>query len=246
MSSPGHLTAAELAIVDAQGSRLAVAYAPSWLSAAAELEAEFGFAPQISITKGQPIGAYRTAAEQASLPGAAGAAFSDHTKGRAVDIGNQRSFRNINETQFIGILAKHGWHNVNTQGDRFPSEPWHFANQSSSPAAAGTLITDRPRRSTMTTRYVQIGTGGPSYGKGALCALAGDVGYPCPGNFQEYVRTGGTDRASYEFEIHGSAIPIAKADWDALRRAYTEGGSSAETAPAGTLTLELKGTATPA
>lgn len=51
----------------------------------------------------------------------------------AVDINNQRQFRNWDEGRFLAILAKWGFHNVQINGAPFPSEPWHFANQSDNP-----------------------------------------------------------------------------------------------------------------
>lgn len=142
MSSPGYLTDAELVKVDAAGNRLSRTYAPSWFAATAELEKAFGFAPIITVTNGDPVGAYRTADEQRRVSPGTSPNYSDHCKGRAVDITNQRTFRNRDQTRFLNILSDHGWRNVNTSGHAFPSEPWHFANQSATPSGAGTLITE--------------------------------------------------------------------------------------------------------
>lgn len=131
-----------------------------------------------------------------------------------------------------------------------PSEWWHFEHPSlaaSGPTYAGWPIvtefylppttTTPSRRTGMTTRFVQIGTGGSDFGKGALCALAGDAGFPGPANWQEYTRTVAdgsvNDRAAQEFKVHGPAIPISKADWPRLKKEYTtptEGGAGGLTA----------------
>lgn len=104
------------------------AYAPSLNAAFRELYLASGQAPRVKA----PLGGKRTLAQALAVPGAAGR-NSDHFKGRAVDIDNQRWFRNWNETRFLAILAKYGWHNVQINGRPFPSEPWHFANQSTIP-----------------------------------------------------------------------------------------------------------------
>lgn len=163
MSRPGEFTDAELTVVDDVGSRLAKAYAPSWLKASDELEAAFGFRPRLTVTGGQPIGGYRTTAQQESLPGAAGVQYSDHPKGRGADIANHGRFRNINEVLFLQILANNGWRNVNTAGRPFPSEPWHFANQSSNPAGGGTpIIVEEDDMNE--TKYYYKTEGGTEYG----------------------------------------------------------------------------------
>lgn len=88
----------------------------------------------------------------------------------------------------------------------------------------------KARKRNMTTRFVQIGTGGSNFGVGAICALAGDAGFPGPGNWQEYTRTvadgGVNDRAAREAAVHGPAIPIPKEQWAALRASYTEGAAT--------------------
>lgn len=97
-------------------------------------------------------------------------------------------------------------------------------------ARASVLVTPKPksRRKGMTTRFVQIGTGGSGFGVGAVCALAGDAGFAGPGNFQEYTRTVAdgsvNDRAAQEFAVHGPSIPIPAAQWAALKASYTQGG----------------------
>lgn len=140
MSAPGEYTDAELTVVDEGGSRLAIKYAPSWLAAVAELTEVFGFAPRITGSGTNPLGGYRTRAQQRWVSPGTSPDLSDHCKGRAVDIDNQRTFRNRDEENFTDILASHGWRNVNTSGRPFPKEPWHFANQSANPAGAGTPI----------------------------------------------------------------------------------------------------------
>lgn len=132
------------------GEDIGDAYAPSLNAAFRELYLASGRAPLVK----SPLGGRRTLWQAIRL---GTGSRSDHYKGRAVDIDNQRWFRNWNEPRFLGILAKHGWRNVQINGDPFPREPWHFANQSAHPAGSpGVLlpgeVTTR-RRSTMTTMY---------------------------------------------------------------------------------------------
>lgn len=132
--TPGSIPNSELAPTIA-GDQLLLPYAGSFNAAAKELQQAFGFAPRIL----SPFGGYRTAAEQRNISPATPASVSDHTKGRGVDISNQRQFRNVNEKLFLEILAKHGWKNVDSAGRPFPSEPWHFANQNNA------VVTDQKR-----------------------------------------------------------------------------------------------------
>lgn len=87
----------------------------------------------------------------------------------------------------------------------------------------------------MTTRFVQIGTGGKDFGVGAVCALAGDAGFPSPANWQEYTRTHAdgsvNDRAAREFAVHGPAVPITEAEWERLKRDYTTGATAGGATP---------------
>lgn len=87
-------------------------------------------------------------------------------------------------------------------------------------------IPTQQRRLDMTTRYAKIGSG--DGGVGTIVALAGDVGYPCPGNWQEYTRTvadgSSNDRAAMEYLVHGSVVWIPAAQWAALQTSYTVGG----------------------
>ncbi len=91
------------------------------------------------------------------------------------------------------------------------------------------------RKRNMTTRFVQIGTGGNNFGVGAVCALAGDAGFPGPANWQEYTRTHAdgsvNDRAAREFAVHGPAVPITKAEWERLKRDYTTGATAGGATP---------------
>lgn len=90
-------------------------------------------------------------------------------------------------------------------------------------ARAKVLATPKGRKRGMTTRYAMIGSGDGKGGPGTICALAGDVGYPCPGNFDEYVRgtVQGHDRAVEEFAVHGPPIWVTKDEWPKLRARYT-------------------------
>jgi murein DD-endopeptidase MepM/ murein hydrolase activator NlpD len=81
----------------------------------------------------------------------------------------------------------------------------------------------------MTTRFAKIGSG--DGGLNTWVALAGDVGYPCPGNFQEYARTvtdsSNLDRAAKEYAVHGPLVWVPAALWSDLKKAYTEVGATA-------------------
>lgn len=221
MSTNGNVPASQLRVVDGHGTRLRDWVAAVWFRMVADA-ARDGVTLKPSHTEPPaPAGlaGYRDYTMQKWLyrhpigPVAiARPGTSTHGLGNRLDVGSGVAW----------VAARMGRYGLWRE---FASEPWHFGFQTSLAGLGLTPITVKARRKSMTTRFVQIGTGGTNFGKGALCALAGDVGYPCPGNFQEYVREGDRDRASYEFEVHGPAIPIEKADWDALKRAYTEGPS---------------------
>lgn len=94
----------------------------------------------------------------------------------------------------------------------------------------------KKRKHNMTTRFAFIGSGDGNGGEGTLVALAGDVGYPCAGNWDEYRRIPADgsirDRAASEFQIHGPVIWLDAAGWAAAKARYT-------TAPAmGTVTVK--------
>lgn len=81
------------------------------------------------------------------------------------------------------------------------------------------------RRSAMTTRFAMIGSGDGKGGAGTLVALAGDVGYPCPGNWDEYRRDpadgSDRDRAAVEFQIHGPVVWLTQQQWPEAKARYT-------------------------
>lgn len=124
MSAPGHLTDDELEDIDGVprfggGTPQALAVCARRVEALdAALEAAFGFG--LTISEG---GDYRTAAEQDALYASGGTDTttynSMHCRGQAIDIYNQRSFRDVNEAVFVGICAQYGI--------TFPvaGEPWH-------------------------------------------------------------------------------------------------------------------------
>lgn len=122
----------DLAPIINSSESIALAYAPSLNAAFVELWQHFGFWPEVR----EPLGGARTYAEQLQLvrEDSRNTMSSDHLKGRAVDIWNHQRFRNAGVSAFIQILAAHGWRNVQVNGRPFPSEPWHFANQSATPA----------------------------------------------------------------------------------------------------------------
>lgn len=107
-------------------------HAPSIEAAFKELYKASGIVPIVSQGGGS-----RTLAEAIAVgTGAASDHYQDNAKGRAaVDINNQRTFRNWNEPVFEATLAKWGWRNITIDGVPFPSEPWHFANHDIIPAA---------------------------------------------------------------------------------------------------------------
>lgn len=119
-----------MAIIVFNSEDIGDAYAPSINAAFSELFQASGVVPRVL----SPYGGFRTIAQQRAIsPGVTNPASSDHVKGRAVDINNHRTFRNWNTSRFLAILGKYGWRNVQISGAPFPTEPWHFANQSSNP-----------------------------------------------------------------------------------------------------------------
>ena len=118
-------------------------YAPSLNAAFKELRAASGITPIVTA----PDGGARTAAEQQALASVAQWWLSDHYEDNsqgyaAIDLYNQRAFRNWDEARFIQIMANRGWLNIDISGNPFPSEPWHFANHGRYALAGGsaTLI----------------------------------------------------------------------------------------------------------
>lgn len=83
----------------------------------------------------------------------------------------------------------------------------------------------KKRKKGMTTRYAFIGSGDGKGGEGTLIALAGDVGYPTPGNWDEYRRIpadgSDRDRAATEFLIHGPPIWLDAGQWAEAKARYT-------------------------
>ena len=107
---------------------IGAAYAPSLNAAFKELYRLSGIKPVVRA----PYGGSRTLAEQRII--SPGQTTSDHLKQRGVDIWNHQAIRNrIGNAKFIAVLWLFGWKNVQVNGAPFPSEPWHFANQSSTP-----------------------------------------------------------------------------------------------------------------
>lgn len=112
-------------------------HAPSLNAAFKELFEASGIKPRVLT----PDGGARTKEEciALGLDWRLSDHYEDSPKGRAaIDLDNQRTFRNWNEPLFLAIMAKHGWHNIQINGLPFPSEPWHFANHDASPQQAGT------------------------------------------------------------------------------------------------------------
>jgi hypothetical protein len=111
------------------------AYAPSLNAALQQLSRESGTRPVVL----SPYGGLRTLAQQRAIsPGVANPASSDHVKGRGVDISNYAAIqRVIGLTRFKAVMAEFGWRNIQIDGKPFPSEPWHYANHSTTPAGSG-------------------------------------------------------------------------------------------------------------
>lgn len=142
------------------------AYAPSLNAAFADLASAFGFWPVVLA----PYGGARTVAEQRAINPAISPLLSDHVKGRAVDINNQRSFRNVNQKLFLSILANHGWRNVQVNGAPFTAEPWHFANQSTNPAGGDATPLPTPEEDAVFGTFIDISQPAKGY------TLLGDAG----------------------------------------------------------------------
>ena len=115
------------------GETLLPACAARFEAADDELFAAFGFRMRVLT----PYGGYRSRADQRKINPALSPDYSEHCWGRAVDIDNQRSFRNVNEARFVAILAKHGITFTVSH------EPWHATIATSMPLRTpkATLIT---------------------------------------------------------------------------------------------------------
>jgi hypothetical protein len=201
------------------GEDIGDAYAPSLNAAFRELYLAAGRPPIVK----SPLGGKRTLWEAIKL---GTGARSDHYKGRAVDIDNQRWFRNWNEARFISILAKYGWRNVQIDGRPFPLEPWHFANQSSRPAGSpgvmlpGQVLTPK-RRSTMTTMYYTTKNDKPDDAPANVEAfyLAGDGAGDAA-----WIVAPRREVASGWAVAHGSGTHLLRAELPAVKAAYLSGG----------------------
>lgn len=133
------------------GETLLPACAARFEAADDELFAAFGFRMRVLT----PYGGYRSRADQREINPALSPDYSEHCWGRAVDIDNQRSFRNVNEARFVAILAKHGITFTVSH------EPWHATIATSMPLRTpkATLITKeqdmiRVRSKSSGIRYV--------------------------------------------------------------------------------------------
>lgn len=105
-------------------------HAPSIEAAFRELLEASGIMPIVSSGGGS-----RNLADAIAVgTGAASDHYESNAKGRAaIDLYNQRAFRNWDEPRFESIMARYGWWNITIGGDPFPSEPWHFANHDPDP-----------------------------------------------------------------------------------------------------------------
>jgi hypothetical protein len=208
-----------MAVILFNGEDIGDAYAPSINAAFRELYLASGMAPRVK----SPLGGRRTLAQAIKL---GTGARSDHYKGRAVDIDNQRWFRNWNEARFISILAKYGWRNVQIDGRPFPLEPWHFANQSTRPAGSpgvmlpGEVLTPK-RRSTMSTMYYTTKNDKPdaSVENEPTFYLAGDGQGDAA-----WIVAPRREWAQGWAVAHGSGTHLLKAELPAVKAAYMSGG----------------------
>lgn len=107
------------------------AYAPSLNAAFRAVYEASGIAPRVVA----PYGAWSSPAIDRAYGIKGRGPASDHYKGRAVDIANYAAIASaIGLSRLKAIMAAHGWRNVQVNGDDFSSEPWHYANHSSTPA----------------------------------------------------------------------------------------------------------------
>lgn len=122
MSRPGELRDDELTVIGTgigtKPARLANVAAAWYAKADAELRERFGFGIEYRST-----GAYRTNADTAAIPGAL--PDGDHERGIALDIRNWSAFAAIDRDDFVAILERNGWRNIDSTGKPFPREPWH-------------------------------------------------------------------------------------------------------------------------
>lgn len=190
-----------------------------------------------------PVGGARTKAECNAL--GTSWTISDHWegRGRAVDVDNRAAVTlglaqklgitfNQAVTLYYATAAEFGWHNITTDGYAFPTEPWHLANHSSTPAGSGGVpLPDAPaqatqqRKETDMQNFVDTST----YASGAatkdtIYATAG--GSPgTPANFRKYARgaamgNSSTDPAILAGQAHGPHVPVDHATFVALEAAY--------------------------
>jgi len=95
------------------------------------------------------------------------------------------------------------------------------------PYIASRLSKPRSRRNTVTTNYVKITSSADKQGgQGSLWATAGDLGTPCPGNWDEFTRTvynntDPLDRGARAAAIHGVPILLTDKEWEAEKARYT-------------------------
>lgn len=120
------------------------AYAPSLNAAFEEIYQASGVKPRVIA----PYGAASSPAIDRAHGIKGRGPNSDHYKARAVDIANYAWIeRVIGRRELQAILARHGWDNVQSNGDPFPTEPWHFANRSVRPqGGTATPLPSQSRR----------------------------------------------------------------------------------------------------
>lgn len=197
-----------------------------WLSSPARRKAVYGVPIGVGVAR----------------PKSLGGGGSVHQNGHCIDINN---WSLIGSKKLNALARQFGF----TQ--TISTEPWHLQHDGSGVAGVGgSSMPDQPkRRYSMTTNYVKVTTGDKAGGEGSLWATAGDAGTPCPGNWIEFTRSpadGSTgDRGSRMAAVHGNAIFLSDAAWDAHRAAYTtsvpggSGGTATDMTETNRLLTEL-------
>lgn len=112
---------------------IAADYQPSINAAFTEIFAVSGIKPIVL----RAVGGARTKTQCNDLgtPWWVSDHYQDATPRRAAaDVDNYLAIiAKIGADRYYGILAKHGWHNITTDGKPFPREGWHVANHDPTP-----------------------------------------------------------------------------------------------------------------
>ena len=215
MSRPGELRDDELTVIGTgigtKPARLANVAAAWYAKADAELRERFGFGIEYRST-----GAYRTNADTAAIPGAL--PDGDHERGIALDIRNWGAFTAIDRDDFVAILARNGWRNIDSTGKPFPREPWHHVcTKTEPPAGAG-----RKAGSAVATLYYCTKTDKPSTSASPQPVEEWALGGDSPGTSANWLTTKSQTVASGWAAAHGSAVFLTRSSYAAFRERYLE------------------------